>query len=216
VSDWIDITQPIGESMPCWPGRRPPDISWEKRLEDGDHCNVSTWALNAHTGTHIDAPLHFVEGGHSVDRISPEVLMGSCRVIDHETVQDPVLDRGQLEGLRGESRLLIRSGHSASNEAYAEHDALMSVEVAQMLVDSGLRVLGTDRLSVDDSGGTDFTLHHLFLGANCVIIEGLCLAHVDPGRYQLLALPLRMENAEASPARVLLSPATPCSSSSRE
>ena len=63
MSHWIDITRPMNDSILCWPGRQPPDFSWVKRLDEGHHCNVSTWALNAHTGTHIDAPLHFVEGG---------------------------------------------------------------------------------------------------------------------------------------------------------
>jgi arylformamidase len=149
----------------------------------------------------MDAPLHFVEGGNSIDQISPDVLVGSCRVIDLQTVE--------AEDLRGESRLLIRSAHSASGGVYAGHDALMSADTAQMLVAAGLQMIGTDRLSVDDSRGTDFALHHIFLGGNCVIIEGLSLAHVEPGRYRLLALPLRMEGAEASPARTLLLPVTP-------
>jgi arylformamidase len=201
VSRWIDITRPMGDGMQCWPGRQPPGLSWEKRLEDGDHCNASRWTLNAHSGTHMDAPLHFVEGGNSIDQISPDVLVGSCRVIDLQTVE--------AEDLRGESRLLIRSAHSASGGVYAGHDALMSADTAQMLVAAGLQMIGTDRLSVDDSRGTDFALHHIFLGGNCVIIEGLSLAHVEPGRYRLLALPLRMEGAEASPARTLLLPVTP-------
>ena len=207
MSHWIHITRPMNDRILCWPGRQPPDFSWVKRLDEGHHCNVSTWALNAHTGTHIDAPLHFVEGGESIDRVSPHVLMGSCSVIDHEAMHDTSSVREQVEALRGESRLLIRSTHSESHETYAEHDALMSAKVAQMLIDSGLQMIGTDRLSVDDSRGSCFALHHLFLGAHCVIIEGLCLADVNPGRYRLLALPLRMEGAEASPARVLLSPA---------
>lgn len=207
MSHWIDITRPMGDSMLCWPGRQPPEFSWEQRLEDGDHCNVSKWTLNAHTGTHIDAPLHFVDGGDSVDRISADKLVGACRVIDLDAMNASTLDRDQAEALRGESRLLIRSSHSASSETYAEHDALMTTDAARMLVASGLQVIGTDRLSVDDSRGTDFPLHHIFLEANCVIIEGLCLANVNPGQYRLLALPLRMEDAEASPARVILSTA---------
>ena len=183
--------------MLCWPGRRPPDRIWEKLLADGDHCNVSRWTLNAHTGTHIDAPLHFVEGGASIDQISPDALVGSCRVID----------LAQAETVRGQARLLIRSSHSATSDEYAEHGAIMSSEAARVLVESGLVMIGTDRLSVDDSRSTDYPLHHLFLEAGCIIIEGLSLAGIDPGPYQLIALPLRMEGAEASPARVLVSAA---------
>jgi len=208
VSKWIDITRPIGDSMLCWPGRRPPDHLWEKQLMNGDHCNVSRWTLNAHTGTHMDAPLHFVGGGNSIDQVPPDVLVGSCRVIDLEGTNDPGefrLDRTQAEALCGEARLLIRSSHSAPADEYAEHGAIMSAEAARMLLESGLVMIGTDRLSVDDSRATDYPLHHLFLEANCIIIEGLSLANINPGSYQLIALPLRLEGAEASPARVLLS-----------
>ena len=198
--------------MVCWPGRRPPDHIWEKRLADGDHCNVSRWTLNAHTGTHIDAPLHFAKDGISIDQISPDVLVGPCRVIDLGDAGgttgsgSAVLDGAQVEAVRGESRLLIRTSHSTAGAEYAAHGAIMSPEAARMLIESGLVVIGTDRLSVDDSPATDYSLHHLFLEANCIIIEGLYLARINPGPYQLVALPLRFEGAEASPARVLLSP----------
>lgn len=197
MSDWIDITRPVGDEMLCWPERRLPDRVWEKQLSQGDHCNVSRWTLNAHTGTHIDAPMHFVEGGASIDQISPDVLVGPCRVID----------LAQAETVRGEARLLIRSSHSAPSDTYADHGAIMSSEAARVLVESGLVMIGTDRLSVDDSRATDYPLHHLFLEAGCIIIEGLSLTGIDPGPHQLIALPLRMEGAEASPARVLLSAA---------
>jgi len=205
MSQWIDITRPVGDDLLCWPGRRPPEHTWEKRLVEGDHCNVSKWILNAHTGTHIDAPLHFFDGGASIDQISPDILAGPCRVIYLEP-GCAQLNATQVEEFCGEARLLIRTSHSAPGNAYADHPALMSAAAATVLVESGLVMIGTDRLSVDDSPPTDYSLHHIFLGAPCIIIEGLSLAGIEPGRYEVFASPLRLEDAEASPARVFLSP----------
>jgi arylformamidase len=211
VSKWIDVSQPIGDGMICWPGRRPPDHNWEKQIVDGDHCNTSIWTLSAHTGTHIDAPLHFVNGGKSIDLISPDLLIGKCRVVDLEGAgnlgnsKPSGLELAQGKSYCGESRLLIRTRPSMVDDKYAHHGALLSLETARMLIDSGLVLIGTDRLSVDDTQSDDYAVHHFLLQAGCIIIEGLSLEGLDSGWYQMIALPLRLEGAEASPARVFLS-----------
>lgn len=208
MSRWIDITCPIGDRMICWPGRQPPRRVWEKRLADGDHCNVCRWDLNAHTGTHIDAPLHFVDGGASIDQIAVDVLIGPCRVVTHDEDSTAPLDRASVEPYRGVQRLLVRTRHpqaavDPTMTAYVHHDALLTEDAVALLLDHGLLMLGTDRLSVDDSRSADFTIHHLILGKGVVIVEGLALSRIGPGDYELCALPLRLEGGEASPARVL-------------
>ncbi|MCJ8332294.1 MAG: cyclase family protein [Lentisphaeria bacterium] len=205
MSKWIDITRPLGDNVLCWPGRQAPEHSWEKSIADGHHCNVSKWSMNAHSGTHIDAPLHFIDGGTSIDQISPDILAGPCRVIDLEEMGCEQLDQTQAEELRGVERLLIRTRHSAASDEYPDHTALMSPAAAQLLVDSGLVMIGTDRLSVDDSPPTGYELHQIFLGTSCIIVEGLNLTDIVPGSYEIFASPLRLEDAEASPARVFLS-----------
>jgi arylformamidase len=101
---------------------------------------------------------------------------------------------------------LIRTHHSEASRSggYAPHPCLLTPAAAALLLAGGLQLLGTDRLSVDDSAGSDFALHRMLLGAGCVILEGLLLTDVRPGRYQLVAAPLRLSGAEASPVRALL------------
>ena len=206
MSTWIDITRPMNDEMVCWPGRTPPQRTWDKNIDRGDHCNASSWQLSAHTGTHMDAPLHFCQSGRSIDEISPDVFHGECVVVDLSALEVPVFDVDLATDVAGAKRVLIRSSHSKPDRrnAYNPHDALLTPAAADCLLEGGLQLLGTDRLSVDDARGDDFTLHHRLLCNDCVIIEGLRLADVPAGKYVLYAAPLAMTGAEASPVRALL------------
>ena len=82
MTHFIDITRPLTENLISWPGRLPPEHHWDKRIAQGDHCNASFWKMSAHSGTHMDAPLHFIEGGRAIDQIPPDVFIGVCTVID--------------------------------------------------------------------------------------------------------------------------------------
>ncbi|MDB5338359.1 MAG: cyclase family protein [Planctomycetaceae bacterium] len=210
MSRWIDITRPVDENLPCWPGRAPPEHRWEKSLGAGDHCNVSMWRINAHAGTHMDAPLHFFADGKPIDQIPAEIFLGRCEIVDLSSPDAAPFDVDLAKRYCGVERLLIRTAHSAgiTRTGYQPHDALMSEAAAAVLIEGGLRLIGTDRLSVDDSAGKGFELHHRFLGADCVIVEGLLLTEVSAGLYQLYAAPLRLTNTEASPVRALCQPET--------
>ena len=206
MSEWIDITRPVDETLVAWPGRSRPARRWEKSLAAGDHCNVSSWEWNAHSGTHVDAPLHFIKKGRSIDQLSPEIFLGDCRVVELASDIFPPLDDNAARRYAGTKRLLVKTGHSRPSPggSYQPHEMLMTEEAASLLLESGLMLIGTDRLSVDDSMGRSFGLHHLFLNAGCVIVEGLLLTDAGEGTYQLSALPLRLGGAEASPVRALL------------
>jgi len=204
MSRWIDISRSVDDNLLSWPGRAPPVRRMEKRMSRGDHCNASYWDMSAHAGTHLDAPLHFVESGEPIDQIDVDGLIGACTVIKADTV----LGRDEVERYRGETRLLIRSDFAPDDreQGYPQHGAVMTPDAASLLLEAGLRLLGTDRLSPDVSEGNDHTLHLQLLGAGCVILEGLTLEQAPPGRYLLCVLPLRLMGAEASPARALLRP----------
>ena len=206
MNDWIDITRPIDETLVNWPGRKGPQQTWERRIETGHHCNVSAWQINSHCGTHMDAPLHFVDSGKPIDQIQPQVFIGPCEVIDLSDEPEELFEVAAARGYEGTQRLLLKSSHSrpASNNTYRPHNLLMTDEAAEVLVSSGLLLVGTDRLSVDDSRGECFSLHHRLLSAGCVIVEGLQLADVKPGSYELFAAPLRLTGGEASPVRAFL------------
>jgi arylformamidase len=182
MKTYIDITRPMMTDMASWPGRPPPAHRWEKQITQGDPCNVSTWEMSAHSGTHMDAPLHFVDGGRPIDEIPADVFFGNCTLVDIDAEND-------CQG------------------AYRAHGPLLSLESAARLLKEGLVLIGTDRLSVDDSSSDDRSRHHLFLGAGCVIIEGLLLTDLAVGDYSLYAAPLRMTGTEASPIRAYLAPA---------
>jgi len=211
LSEYIDITRPVTSDMVSWPGRMPPEHTWEKTISQGHHCNVSFWKMSAHSGTHMDSPLHFIEGGRPIDRIPPEVFIGPCAVVDLVSKGCSTMDSDLASQYLGEQRLLIRTQHSLSSadESYQAHDALLTPQAASMLIRSGMQLIGTDRLSVDDSQGDDYSIHHLVLGAGCVIVEGLQLAEVKQAVYSLIASPLRLTATEASPVRAFLYEATP-------
>jgi arylformamidase len=206
MTRYVDITRRVDSTMICWPGHVPPEAEWRKRIERGDYCNASFWRLSAHTGTHADAPLHFVEGGRSIDQVPLEVFVGDCVVVDVRATAGSIMDATLAEQYRGQKRVLIRTGfpEQVADGVYPPHGPLMTPEAAAILLEGGLLLIGTDRLSVDVSGGGDYSLHHILLGAGCIIVEGLLLTDAESGRYGLSALPLRLGGGEASPIRAVL------------
>jgi arylformamidase len=144
----------------------------------------------------------------AIDQVSPSTLIGECVVIEGDRTAEKVLDRQALEEYYGQGRILIRSGHSDHSMTgnYQDHTELMTPEAASHLLEGGMVLLGTDRLSVDASDADDFTLHRILLEAGCVIVEGLALEHAPIGKHSLIILPLRLAGADASPARALLAP----------
>jgi len=209
MNSWIDITRPIDETLVLWPGRARPRHRWEQRIAEGAHCNASFWELSAHSGTHMDAPMHFVQHGKSIDEISPDVFIGECQVINLGSMP---MDEQTANRYAGTKRLLVRTTHSVlhADARYEQHEALITEQAASVLLGSGLLLIGTDRLSVDDSRGQEFRLHNILLGASCVIVEGLLLADVNEGSYLLSAVPLRFTKTEASPVRALLKETASC------
>jgi arylformamidase len=162
--------------------------------------------MSAHTGTHMDAPLHFINNGKAINQVPSDVFIGECTVVDLRSTDALMMGKDIASRYQGIRRLLIRTNHSFSggSQIYEPHDRLMTPTAASLLLDSGLVLLGTDRLSVDDSMGNDFSLHRQILKADCVILEGLLLKDIEPKRYFLCAPPLLMPGREASPIRALL------------
>ena len=204
----IDISRPIDDSLPVWKGRKRPSMEWASWIGKGDHTNATSICMSAHSGTHADAPLHFSANGASLEEIPLEVFVGECVVADVSDREPCEMDIPLARAYVGAKRLLIRTRHSyeAGSAGYSPHGRLMSLEAASILTKGGLVLLGTDRLSPDDSEGNDFCLHQVLLGAGCVIVEGLSLAHVEPKVYMLFAPPLNLGRREAGPARALLIP----------
>jgi arylformamidase len=205
----IDITAPVSTRSVAWPGDGPPSHEFLTHIDRGAPSTVSRWAMSAHTGTHMDAPMHFIPGGWSIDRLDLSRTVGPCRVVDLGHVEGQV-SRADLEDaeVAGEQRLLLKTRNSDSllmqQEDFDESYVAISQEAAEYLVEIGVETVGVDYLSVEPFEDEEFRTHHVLLGADVVIVEGLTLTDVEPGHYLLFCLPLKLVGSDGSPARAIL------------
>ena len=206
-SNWIDVTIPVRSGMLHWPGDVSVKVEKKQDMTKGDRVTLSTLSLGAHTGTHMDAPMHFIKGGKSLDELPFEATVGVARVIE---VEDPVsvkIDDLKPLGIRKEERILFKTRNSTVDwhlEKFKEDFVFISQAAARYLVDRKVQTVGIDYLSVGGFKVDGLETHNHLLGAGIWVIEGLDLSKVKPGRYQMICLPLRLQNTEGSPARVIL------------
>ncbi len=209
ASPWIDVTAPLHAGTPHWPDQ--PDVKLERMvsMDDGAVCNVSMLHMSVHTGTHMDAPLHFVADGIGMDQMPLDATIGPCRVVEvKDRVSIKVKHLKPLK-LRNGERLLIKTSNSKrcwSDGRFVEDFVYISQEAAAYLVERGIMTVGVDYLSVGGFFKDGIETHHHLLRACVWIIEGLNLSKVKPGKYDLLCLPLKTLNCDGAPARVLLKP----------
>ncbi len=175
-------------------------------MERGGSSNVSLLHIGTHTSTHVDAPRHFIANGPGVDEIDPCLLVGPARLFQLPNVDH--IDQTSLEALdlRGVERALfgIRNSLLLRHEDVHLDYAYVSADAASYLVDAGVRLVGVDYLSIEQYKKEGRPAHHTLLEAGIAIVEGLYLADVPPGDYELLCLPLKVKGADGAPARVLL------------
>jgi arylformamidase len=208
LSNYIDVSVPVSSNLPCWPGSPPVKFIRDLDLEKGDIANDTSLNFSVHTGTHIDAPLHFVKGGKSVDQVSLDVLIGQAYVVDLSTVDVITTDTLKNSSLpTGIKRLLLKTKNSQLwenkvSEFNPDFVAITS-DAAQWLVNQGIELVGIDYLSIQRFYDGPET-HQILLQSEVVIIEGLNLTNVSPGEYELICLPIKLEGIEGSPARVIL------------
>ena len=189
-----DISLPLGDSTPVYPGDRSVRIDRASDIARGDEFTLSEIAMSAHAGTHVDAPCHFIAGAPSVDALALDVLVGEALVAEifgTGAISADVLE--QLAIPPDTQRLLL---HTPDATALGECGA-------KWLVDRGVKLVGIDGLSIGFSDQSD-AVHRILLAAGVVIVESLNLADVPPGEYQLICLPLKLTGAEAAPARAIL------------
>lgn len=205
----IDLTIPIREGMPVWAGDPAPRIRYKRSFEAGDRNNVTEATIGLHTGTHMDAPKHFIPGAGGMETLSLDTLIGPARVIEIENPDR--VEAGELRGknIEGASRFLIKTRNSASRWWEKPFDRAfchMTEEAARLLLDAGMKLLGVDCLSVDGHAAAiaDAPVHNLLLPAGVVLLEGLNLSEAAPGDYELFALPALFEDRDGAPARAVL------------
>lgn len=205
-----DISLPIGPDMLVWPGDPPVRLLAALSIAAGDAANVSELRLGTHTGTHIDPPSHFIDDGAAADALPLDALIGEAVVVEVAegagTIGPAELEAAGL--LEDDTRVLFKTSNSAvwsrpRPEFPAEYVAV-DPEGATWLVEHGVRLVGVDFLSVERQESPGHPTHLTLLGAGVVVVEGLDLSAVPPGRYTLVCLPLRIAGGDGAPARAVL------------
>jgi arylformamidase len=203
-----DISLGISPGMVVWPNNPGVELERVNRIEDGANSNVSRLALGVHTGTHLDAPVHFVPGATGVEALPLEVLVGRCLVVHlPRTRRITAADLAAAGIAANTRRLLIKTRNSAywargDSEFHTDFVAIDPTG-AQWLVDRGLELVGVDYLSVAPWKESRPT-HQILLKAGVVVVEGLNLSKIKPGRYDLTCLPLKLIGSDGSPCRAIL------------
>lgn len=193
--------------MAHWPGEPAPNFELISDIENGGEVNVTFCRMVAHTGTHMDAPHHFLAHGRGIDSFPLEIGIGRARVIDMPNVD--VVTRKHLEGkgiAKGE-RVLIKTRNSQADWTtldFQENYVAIDSSAAQFLVDSGVVLVGVDYLSVGTYQGDNAETHKTLLGNEVWILEGLALRDIPEGIYDFICLPLRIAGCDGSPARAVL------------
>lgn len=208
----IDVTLTLRPDMPTWPGEQEPVITPHSRIAQGRSANVSIVSFANHTGTHVDPPIHFLEGAATVEELPLEAMLGPCRVLSYEGaahMSAAWLDAQRIP--REVMRLLFRTRNSElwgrdPAHAFVKEFVALDESAARWCVDHGVVLVGVDYLSVEPFGSSPkgHPVHKTLLRRNVVIVEGLDLHAVEPGDYELVCLPLKLQRGDGAPARVVL------------
>ncbi|MGB2963197.1 MAG: cyclase family protein [Anaerolineales bacterium] len=203
-----DISLTLSETLPTWPGDPVIQLRQISSIAEGDDANVTQVSMSVHTGTHIDAPDHFLGNGDTVDNIPLDLLVGKAVVV--EILTEGTITKEDLKKVgipAGITRILFKTSNSAywaaGNQEFQEDFIALGEDAAKYLVSIGIEVVGVDYLSVAPYADSAPT-HRVLLEAGILIIEGLDLSRVTPGEYTLLCLPLKIGGSDGAPARVLL------------
>lgn len=206
--EYLDISLTMSPDLPHWPGSPTIELIRRRDMARGDAVNDSTLFCGVHTGTHVDAPLHFLANGADVTHLALDVLIGPAVVAVLPDVTSVTAD--DLEALNlpvDTQRLLLRTRNSEGwrrgDREFRSDFVALTVAAARWIAARGIRLIGVDYLSVQIFRGDPHT-HIALLEAEVVIVEGLNLAEVAPGLYELICLPLKLAGAEGAPARAVL------------
>ena len=206
-----DLSVPLSSALPTYPGDPGIQISDWSKLANGDGANVSALSFGAHTGTHVDAPAHFIEGARRVDSLDLEILIGEAQVV-HVPDELRVIDEEfVIENCPvGSRRILFKTRNSAfwsgDFTEFRTDFTYLDLAAAEVLVQRGVKLVGIDYLSIEKFNSKDHEVHHALLAQEVVIVEGLNLTGVPAGKYELICLPLRLRShlGDGAPARAVL------------
>ena len=207
---WIDVTATLDPARtPVYEGDAPLKFDFLKDMRRGDNLTLSVYSLGAHSGTHIDAPMHFVANGAPIDLVALDPLIGAARVID---IPDSVraIDATELNrhDWRSAKRVLFRTRSTLrgwmDSPQFHRDFAYIAPDAAQLLADAGVLLVGVDYISAEQFGAPAPRTHQILLGRRIPIVEGLDLRPVQAGDYDVIVLPLKVAGHEGAPARAIL------------
>ncbi|WP_395743090.1 cyclase family protein [Prosthecobacter sp.] len=204
---WKDVSVALRDGMVHWPGDPACQIKRVSRMEDGAVCNLTHLSMSAHTGTHMDAPRHFVADGLTMEQMPLEPVIGRCRVFELDCEDQITADDLKQLKLAPRQRVLFKTRNSTRSWAMNEFDkdfVSIRADAARYLVEQGVATVGVDYLSIGGFNKDGVETHQIMLGAGIWVIEGLNLAEIKPGYYELICLPLKLEGADGAPCRVVL------------
>lgn len=204
---WIDISVPLHNTMVHWPGDPPFNREPVKEIEQGSTANLSNLSMGSHSGTHVDAPKHFIQDGQTIDNMPLDIMTGIARVIEITDRHSIKLEEIARHKIRTGERILFKTYNSIyawKTNAFFEEFVHISNEVADYLAEKKVKMVGVDYLSVGGYKGNGSYVHHKLLGNGIWLIETLDLSKVKAGKYYLICLPLRIEGGDGAPARAIL------------
>lgn len=207
AAGWIDISVPVTDGMVNWPGDGSVHVEQKMWIDRGDVCNLSTMSMSVHTGTHMDAPRHFLKHGGAIHTLSLDALIGPARVVALPGIKRIEAEHVAPLGLKAGDRVLFKTDNSAREWwrlPFDEKFVHLSAGASKVLADAKIALVGVDYLSVGafDIDGPE--THHILLGAEIVVVEGMNLTKTEPGHYELHCLPMLLEGSDGAPARALL------------
>jgi len=209
-SAWIDVTATLDPATtPVYEGDAPMSFEFLKDMRKGDGFTLSKLSLGAHSGTHVDAPMHFVRDGASIDRLPLEPFIGRARVIEIpdsvQSIDATELNRHQW---RNVERVVFRTRSSVrgwmKSSTFHRDFAFIAPDAAQLLADAGVRLVGIDYISAEKFGAPAPLTHRILLGKGIPIVEGFALETVPAGDYDLVVLPMKVAGHEGAPARAVM------------
>jgi arylformamidase len=202
-----DITLPIEEGMIAYPGNPETRVRPHSRIADGDDANVTELSFGSHTGTHVDAARHFIEGGQAVDALPLDTLIGEAVVVELPR-NITAIGAAELEaaGVAGATRVLLRTRNAEllGQQEFSEDFAYLTGNGAAYLVEQGVRLVALDYLSVEAYDADEPAAHRTLLEKEVIVVEGVDLRDVPAGRYELLCLPLKVKGIDGAPLRAVL------------
>lgn len=200
----IDITIPVQNGMAVWPGDTPYHFGLNRKMSEGAAVNLGSMEMSVHTGTHADAPFHFLPDGISIAEIDPAVYIGSAQVIDLTGKTSITVRDIELSGKIVAPRLLIKTGAWTDHSRFPNSIPVMDADVPDYLRGQRIILLGLDVPSVDTLDSKDLSNHHALYRCGISILESLDLRNAAAREYELIALPLKLIGADGAPVRAVL------------